>query len=88
MRATHQVGYIVQNLTVKNSVIGMQCETILLKGYHDNNNTTSTENTINISDIRNKAEDRHASLSMSAYVAVSSLTAIFIAGQHVLFSII
>ena len=38
--------------------------------------------------IRNKAEDRHASLSMSAYVAVSSLTAIFIAGQHVLFSII
>ena len=48
MRATHQVGYIVQNLTVKNSVIGMPCETILLKGYHDNNNTTSTENTINI----------------------------------------
>ena len=48
MRATHQVGYIVQNVTVKNSVIGMQCETILLKGYHDNNNTTSTENTINI----------------------------------------
>ena len=43
MRATNQVGYIVQNLTVKNSVIGMQCETILLKGYHDNNNTTSTE---------------------------------------------
>ena len=43
MRATHQVGYIVQNLTAKNSVIGMQCETILLKGYHDNNNTSSTE---------------------------------------------
>ena len=50
MRATHQVGYIVQNLTVQNSVIGMQCETILLKGYHDNNNTTSTENTININE--------------------------------------
>ncbi len=31
MRATHQVGYIVQNLTVKNSAIGMQYETILLK---------------------------------------------------------
>ena len=38
--------------------------------------------------INNSAEDRHASLSVGAYVAVSSLTAIFIAGQHILFSII
>ena len=32
--------------------------------------------------INNSAEDRHASLSVGAYVAVSSLTAIFIAGEH------
>ena len=48
MRATHQVGYIVKQLTVKNSAICMQYETILLKGYHNNNNTTSTDSTINI----------------------------------------
>ena len=34
--------------------------------------------------INNSEEYRHASLSVGAYVAVSSLTAIFIAGQHVL----
>ena len=47
MRATHQVGYIVQKLTVKNSAIGMQCEKrvtirVILKGHHNNNNTTFT----------------------------------------------
>ncbi len=39
---------IVQILTVNNSATGMQYETILLKGYHNNNNTISTDNTINI----------------------------------------
>ena len=52
MRATHQEldGYIVvHSLTVRNeTVLDMECETILLKSYHNNNNTTSTDNTINI----------------------------------------
>ena len=32
----------------------MQYETIILKGYHDNNNTTYTDNTINIGEYKHE----------------------------------
>ena len=52
-------------------------------------NRRYTLHDINIYNImNNRDEDKHDSLSVGAYVAVSRLTDIFIAGQHVLFSIV